>query len=416
MKYRFQDIDNTQMYGSCRVIFVAGQYPIFNNIVIDKIREQCKGDIEGLDQETVEKFISEFTGSSYESNASLDFKEFIDVVKVPPVSGKWFCNVDYSFLTKKQKDLLSRYYKKPSENGILVVTMTDWKDYRFFLNNRGVTGNKYTHIIQLSFPSRSTLKTLVVSFFKERKVNVSEQAAELFIMRMSNAYNEYDDTIDKICVGIKEWDTISYADMVSSLKGVENYVLDDLLERLTVPIKSKKVVGRRKIYKMLNAVISDMGAKVIVNKLKYKLDDLIEMRIQINNGNIPVMVKYSIEKVKGRLGEDSRLQKLSDYAFKRYAYLASQTSLKDWYFMKLILSNIKNSWSEAENERALLALVHRSTMSNDRLVNDIGIKNTLEEGLTRLNGIFYDESIQRIDSTIMVDNHRIDYTTGEIED
>lgn len=416
MKYRFSDIDNKQMYDNGRVILIAGQYPIFNNIVIDKVRNSCKGDMQNFDEEAIDKFISEFNGGGYEisNNTSLDFNEFMDVVKVPPVNGKWFCNIDYSFLTKKQKETLTRYYKKPSEHGVLVVTMEDWKDYKFFINNRAITGNNFTHLIQLSYPSRATLKELVIGFFKKRRVTVSEQGAELFIMRMSNAYNDYADTMDKVCIGKKEYEAISYADMIDSLKGVENYVLDDLLEQLMVPIKSKKVVLRRKIYKMLNAIVSDMGAKAIVNKIKYKLDDLIEMRIQINAGNIPVMVRYNIEKVKGRLDDENRLNKLSDYAFKRYAYLASQTSLKDWYFMKLILSNVKNSWSEVENERVLLSLVHRSTMSTDRLMNNIGIKNTLEENLMRLNCIFYDDSIRRIGSTIGVGDDRIDYTTGEI--
>ena len=416
MKYRFQDIDNNQIYDTGRVILIAGQYPIFNNIVIDRVKEKCKGDIEDLDQEAIDKFVSEFTGGGYEvsGNTSLDFNEFMDVAKVPPVNGKWFCNVDYGFLTKKQRDTLTRYYKKPSENGVLVITMTDWKDYKLFLNNRAVTGNNFTHIIQLSFPNRATLKPLVSSFFKKRGINVSEQASELFIMRMSNAYNSYGETIDKICMNIPSGATIAYSDMVESLKGIENYVLDDLITQLLVPIKSKKVVTNRKIYKMLNAIISDMGAKAIVNKIKYKLDDLIEMRIQINNGNIPVMVRYNIEKVKGRLHEENRLQKLSDYAFKRYAYIASQTSLKDWYFMKLILSNVKVSWSEEENFKVLMALVHRGTMSNDRLMNDIGVKNTLEENLVRLNSIFYDDSIKMVDNILELDGGKVDYSTGEI--
>jgi len=416
LKYRFNDIYDKMMYETGNVIFVTGQYPIFNNIVIDRVRENCKGDIEDFDESTIDAFVGEFAASQHEDNSSnsLSFDEFISVVKVPPVTGRWFCHVDYSFLTKKQRDILSRYYRKPSDNGVLVISIAEWRDYRQFLNNRAITQNRNTHIIQLSFPNRAMLKELVTMFFKERGVKVAEQAVELFIMRMSNAYEDYQDTIDNICNLMGNKGEIGYSDMVEKLRGIENYVIDDFIAELMNPMKSKKIVKRRRIYKMLNALISDMGAKAIVSKIKYKLDDLIEMRIQINNGNIPVMVRYNVEKIKGRLDEENRLNKLSDYAFKRYAYLASQTSLRDWYYMKLILSNVKNSWSEEQNQKALLALVHRYVLSTDRLMNDIGVKNTLEEGLVALNGVFYNPYIKRTGNSIEKDGIYVNVKSGEI--
>lgn len=419
MKYNFSDINYSMMYDTCRVMFVTGAYPMFNNIVVDRLRESCKGEIEGFDEDDMKTFMEEFTMSKHNrnsSNNSMSFNEFMSVVKVPPVTGKWFCSTDYKFLTKKQRDTLSRYYKKPIEHGVLVVNITEWKDYREYLKNRYITQNKNTHIIQLSFPSRDILKDLVSKRFKDRGITVAEQAVELFVMRMSRAYDDYQDTIDGICNKIGEKGNIAYPDMVEHLKGVENYILDDFISELMNPMKSKKVVKRRRIYKMLNALMSDIGARAIVNKIKYKLDDLIEMRIQINNGNIPVMVRYNVEKIKGRLDEENRLNKLSDYSFKRYAYIASKTSLKDWYYMKLILSNLKNSWSEEENERVLLSLVHRYVMSTDRLMNNIGVKNTLKESLVELNGVFYNPYIKRIGNSIEKDGQYIDVITGEITD
>ena len=419
MKYDFRDINNSMMYDTCKVMYVTGPHPIFNNIVVDRLRESCKGEIEGFDEEDMSSFMEEFTMSKYNStsvNNSMSFDEFMAAVKVPPVTGKWFCSADYKFLTKKQKDTLSRYYKKPIEHGVLVINISEWRDYKDLLRNRAITQNKDNHIIQLSFPSRDVLKDIVTKLFKDRGVTVAEQAVELFIMRMSRAYDEYQDTIDNICNSVGEKANISYADMVLHLKGIENYILDDFISELMKPMKSKKVVTRRKIYKMLNALMSDMGARAIVNKIKFKLDDLIEMRIQINNGNIPVMVRYNVEKIKGRIGEESRLNKLSDYSFKRYAYIASKTSLRDWYYMKLILSNIKNSWSEEESERALLSLIHRYVISTDRLMNSIGVKNTLKEGLTDLNSIFYNPYIRRVGGSIEMDGHYVNFNTGEITD
>jgi len=399
MRYGFNDIYNNSMYETGYVIYIAGPYPIFNNIVIDTVRERCKGSLEEIDKQALEEFVSEFATSKYEDNyrGLLSFDEFINVVKTPPVNGKWFCHVDYSYMTKKQKEALSRYYKKPLENGVLVVSIHEWKNYREIVKSKVISQHKNTHVIQLSFPNRSMLKTLVSNQFKERGVKVAEQAVELFIMRMSNAYDQYQDVIDNICNSMGNTGELSYSDMAIKMRGIENYVLDDFIAELTKPMNSKKVVKKRRIYKMLNALVSDSSAREVVNKLRYKIDDLIEMRIHINNGNIPVLVRYSVEKVKGRIGEDSRVYKLSDYAFKRYAYLASLTSLKDWYYMKLILSNVQQSWNEAQNMKALLALIHRHVISTDRLMNDIGVKNTLDENLVALNSVFYNPYIKRVD-------------------
>lgn len=408
MIHTFRDIHNDNLYNDTRVMIVTGKYPIFNNIVIDKLREVSKGSIDDIDMSATNEIMSEFGESSADLSGamSFDFDTFMDVAKSPTVDGKWFCSCDYSILTKKQREKLDRYLKSPSEFGCLVVNSLEWKDYRQFFKNRTLSGSKFSHLMKLSFPTRTELKDVVIDMFLQRDIKINSKVADYFIMRMSSSYNDYADVIDDITEKFKETNggnVIDYDKAKLLLKNVENFVLDDFIFELVKPIKNKKVVKNRKVYKMIDSLASDIGFVKLISQLKYKIDDLIELRININNGNIPVMVRYDIKKVKNRLGEENKLNKLSDFAFKRYAYLASQTTLKDWYYMKLILNNISKSWSEVECEKALLALVHRNTNSNDRVLNDIGVKDTLKENLVHLNMTPYNMRFSGFDDNRYID-------------
>ncbi len=389
MKYRFGDINNEEIYKTTRVMFITGQYAIFNNIVSDRLKKICKGSLQITPEE--EKLLNEFSMSNFDSNEvynSIDFATFLEVVKTPAVTGRWFCSMEYKMLTKKQKEQLDRYMKKPSENGILVITLLEYQDYKPFLRNKAITTNQYTHLIQLSFPYRGILQSLVREMIEERGASVSDKALELFVLRMSNSYDDYGTVIDNICEG-KKGAEMSYEDMKSALAGIENYVIDDFMEELLKPIKSKRIMTNRKIYKMLGALTSEYGAKALATKILYKVNDLIDMRIAINTGLVPVKIGFSVKEAKERLDEDNRLKKINDFSFKKYAYLSSRTSLRDWIYIKMILSNVKTVWNEAEYERVLHCVIHRGIMSPNRLLNDIGISNIIEEQLYDINTAFY---------------------------
>lgn len=386
MKYSFKDINKKYVYDENSVLIIASQYSIFNNIVIDRFRDRCKGSLEINLIEFPEEF--SWGGNTSKLSDSLTFNEFMNVVKTPAVSGRWFCSVNYNFMTKKQREMLDKYIKKPNKNGMLVVVIEDFMDYRSYLNSRGLADNKNSSIIQLSFPRRDILKLLVSKLFRDRGYEVADKALDLFIMRMSSAYDEYEETIDTICdnVGSKK---ISLIDMKSAMVGIENYVLDDLLLQLTVPMNSNRISTRRKIYKMMASVTEDLGARKVVNKLKRKLSDIIEMRIIINNGYIPIMIKYSADESKGRLPEGHKFNKLTSFSFKRLAYLASLTSLRDWEIMYIILNNIKDRTKDSEYEADLHHLIHRSVFNSSRLYNIIGIQNIIEESLYDINSILW---------------------------
>lgn len=386
MIFRFGDINNNDMIDTASVLFVVGQHSIFNNIVIDKVKKACRGDIDTEDftSDLYDEFFINDRSSSY---GYLDFNEYLDVVKMTSMSGKWLCIVDYKMLTKKQRERLTRYMKTPNNNGKLLVYSQEYVDYKELLRNKVLSAHPNSHLIQLQFPNRSVLKLLVQGMFLDRGVRVPEKAIELFIMRMGNNYEQYDATIDSICQE-RENTNLSYKEFSEAMRGIENYVLDDFIEQLLKPIKSTKISTNRKVYRMLDSIIQDIGVRATVNKVKYKLDELIEIRILINKGIIPINIKYSVKESKERVGEKSKAYKMNDYHFRKVAELASRTSLRDLVFMKMILSNIKSSWDEKEYYKALLALVHRAAFSNNRLINDLGIVNIIDEELMRINMAF----------------------------
>lgn len=384
MKFKFSDIYEGSLYDTARAVIVTGQYDIFSNLVVDRLKSICKEDVEYTDvsYELEGEFLDGARNKSEENYMSFD--EFMDVVSVPSMVGKWYCSIDYKMLTKRQRDKLKRYLRNPSDNGVLVIISKDYVDYKEFLKNNIIKAHKNSHLIQLQFPDRITLKKILGEMLEHRGVKLPIKAVELFIMRMGNNYEEYGDTLDIVCKG-RENTALTYKEFSESMKGVENYVIDDFIEYLLRGVKSKKVVVTRKIYRILDGLIQDIGPKSTVFKVRFKVEDLIAMRIFINDGIIPIGVKFSVAEAKGRIGEGNKLYNINDYAFRRLVELASVTSLRDLLYIKMILGNINNNWNEEEYERVLHSVIHRAIFSSNRLINNIGLDSVLDSQLYDIN-------------------------------
>lgn len=393
MVYKFKDIES-DIYKDTSVLFLCSQYNIFNRIVSDKVKEITRGEIKVVDSSLLEEFgVSD--GQDVSSNI-LDFDEYMEAVRVPPVSGRWYCNVDYKLLSKKQRDRLDIYYKNASINGVLVVVLTDYRDYKRYLKDKLISSKSDVNIMQLNYPNKQVLKGIVKGLYKERGLLVDDKGIELFIMRLSSSYDDYIEVIDKVEVGIKGGGNnkdrlinVTYDMMLEQLKGIENYVIDDFIKQLTVPMEGEKIRVTRRIYKMEGALLREYGAKGLIKKLKYKIDDIIEMRLVINRGIVPIRVKYSVLEARDRLDDGNRLNKLTDLSFRRVADVASRTSLQDWLYIKLLLNIVGNRSSEIECERVIHTVVNRSVYSKERLLNDLGVGDIIKEGLYEVNRYGY---------------------------
>lgn len=421
MIYRFNDIYNQEMYRTANVLFIIGSYDIFNNIVIDECRKIC---IPNEDAEIDKTFLNMIANdlpmgmnASSQSDPSmnvLDFKDFMELNRAYPLEGRWFCNINYKELKAKDKDTLKEYIKANNDTGLLVINIRDFQDYREYLRNRTLQNSKVAHLIQLTFPSRNMLTEILNSEFRKNNVIVNDAAIKLFILRLSNDYNSYYNVISDISEQYKGT-TIGYDDMLECLKGIDNYVLDDFLAEITKGVKNNKLRSTRKIYKMYKSLLDSMTAKEIVGKLNYKVDMMLELRIAINNGTLPILVRYGAKEIQDKLPEDSKVRSLSVYSFKKYAKIASLTSLKDWYYIKMMLKgnsymstrlddnkgNSNSSDTEQEYKHILLSVIHRSTFSPNRLMNDMGILNVVDEELYDLNTVFYNENVHMTEEAML---------------
>ncbi len=410
--FNFSGLDDERVYSTGRVVIICGTHQVFNNMMIDRFRDIAAGETfkvgqsenESVDleefnkqmklrQEIEEEFGFSDSGGNKRTGyntSSLDIGRFFEVCSVPPISGKWYCCISYDYMNKKNKDKFEKYIKKPSQFGILIVLMPDFKDKKRYRSMQAIKSNPNTHLVDLGYPRRGMLDALVAKEFSNHGKKVAEAGLSLFVMKMGNAYDLYGEAIEKIARQNEDTDTITMEMIKEGLRGYDVVSLDDFIFSLCKPMVSKQVVPRRRVYKEAKSLLRDYTAREIVSKLKYKINDMIVYRIHINNGNIPILGRYNAEKVKQRLPENCPISKKPDVIFKREAYMASRTSLGDWYYMKLIVETPKG-WNETTYLRALYNLMNRQTLSNDRLMNVIGVKNTLEEDLVALNRLYCTE-------------------------
>lgn len=393
MKYTFSDILESKIFDETRVMFITGPYNLFNNMVADELKFRCKSDDTIiLDKETLSMFgIDE--GDTSDISNSVSFDTFMDVNAVANLNGKWFCRVDLKSLSKKQKDRLNDYIKSPSDNGILVITSTDYIDYAFYLKSKLLENSKYSHLIQLSWPNRRILEQIVIALFNNKGLEIQSQSAKFFIMRMSDSYDNYEEVIERIALNIPAG-KLEYKDIQEQMKGIENYVIDDFIEILLEPLANDKITSK-KIYKILVALIDEFGAKNLVYKILNIARECLEFRQFINDGYIPVNIHYSIKEVQKDIGDKSKISKLSEYQFRKKAKLASKTSLLDWQYIILILSNVHNITTDNSGkycEKALYTLASRTILHESRLNNDIGVENIITKGIKELDEIRYEDN------------------------
>ena len=398
MKYTFKEMLNADIYESTKVMFVLGQYMLFNNLVCDELKAMCmEGNPVALDSN--DEISGEFgleTDSESSTSNSVDFNTFMEVVTVPSINGKWYCKVDLASLSKKQKDQLFSYIKSPTDNGILVVSSNDWKVYKDVLKNRVLSFSKVSHIMQLSFPSKDVLKIIVQQLFADKGIDIQPPAIEYFMLRMSSAYDKYEDVIDNIVTNHKST-TLELSDIKNYMSGIENFILNDLVMQLPKPMTSDKT-NSKKVLKVLMYLEEEFTAKGVLYKLLNIIDECIEFRVLINSGKIPMGINYFYKDVIDSLGgEKSKYGKMKEWAFRNKANLASQTSLRDWVYMKLILEKaiddvkVSDVEMDAKCQKALYELCTRSVLHPDRINNIIGIKNVLEKTMEDVNNIVYSE-------------------------
>lgn len=398
MKYSFKDILTQEVYDSTRVMLVVGKYAVFNNLVVDTLKDMSVEKF--LPNQSLMSLADEFdlgddVGEEKISTA-VDFDTFLEVVNVANINGKWFCNLDLDNANKKQKENLLKYIKSPSRYGILAITSREYKSYKDLLKHKSFLIGQNVHIMQLGFPNKVVLKDVVANMFREKNLYPDNKALELFITRVNTEYDKYLDIINKIEQDHGGDTDISLAEMKGYLRGIEYFDIDDFMYEVVKPISSAKV-NNKKIIRMVSSLREKYEVDDLVNKLLVRINEMIDFRILINKGYITVNMRYLFNDVIKLIGEDSKYAKMNEFVFRRRADLAAQTSLNDWTYMKLILTRASMVGFDGSLERkmacekAIYDLAMRSVLPESRLNNILGIDNILNSSVNRLNSIEFNE-------------------------
>lgn len=412
MEFRDNVLEKLNTVSETLVWIVFGDSALLNEWAISKIKEQvAKKDklfnvLAAVPKSLVGTVIEDTTTNDAEDDSRIMSCTLDELWKKPGknISGKWWCKTDYSTFTKKDKTNFANYLKAPNKDVMLVVTVSDFKDIMYIKKNfnRQYANSTSIHTLSLQYPSRAWLIKITKQLFSTRGIRLTEEQCNMFIMKMGSAYEEYKECIDKVSTvlgapelfieGTDEYMEVINKDFNAATKGIDHFEITDLLRCMTQPLSSNKVLkGSRRVHKMVAALMTSLTAKEIVIRLRYRILDMLAYRSAINQGIIPVKVPYNVAQIQEKLEENyvnSRMKKASAYAFKRNAYIASLTSIEDWFYLYSIL-DLPASSTEEQYLAALLSAVNRTALSNDRLMNCAHIKNTLEEGLTTLNGILY---------------------------
>lgn len=396
MKYGFGDILNEDIYNKSRVVLITGKYNIFNNMVADTLKDMCGNKYTpNLSlMETEDEFGVEDTEAA--TSNSVDFDSFIELADIPSITGKRFCRVELTTLNKKQIEKLNNYLKQPSRYGILVILANEYRDYKDWLKNRYLNHGQFTHLFTLNFPKREILKSIVNTIFESKGKEIDSASIDYFLMRMSTEYDKYEEVIDKIIerhTDVK----ITAKDMKEYMKGIEYFDIDDFMYEIVKPLNSGKT-GNKKIVRMLAALEEKYDPETLARELQKRIVELIDFRIMINTGIISINIRYIFNDVIKLLGPDNKYAKMNEWVFRKKAELASLTSLQDWVYMNIILNKalgvgFANSVEvKRACQRALYSLITRTTFSENRLNNIIGVDDILERDLTYLDRVEYIDS------------------------
>lgn len=400
MRYNFKNILDEELYNNTRVILITGKYQLFNNLIADTLKDMSID--KNMPNSSLINLGDEFGVSDEEASAStsVDIDTFFDVANVSNINGKWFCRVELGSMTKKQKENFIKYAKQPSRYGILVVISTNYADYREFLNNKIFTFGQYTHIMSLSFPNRLIMKNIVQMMFADKGYEIDNQSIDYFIMRMSSEYDKYEEVINKITEQHNEsgeTKNIEYSDIKNYMRGIEYFDIDDFMYELVKPLSSGKT-NNKKIIRMLASLKDKYESEKLVIELQKKIAELLDFRIMINSGYISINVRYIFNDVVKLLGDNNKYAKMNEWVFRKKADLASMTSLQDWTCMNIILNKaLAIGYPDSKErkmacEKALYELVTRSTYTESRINNILGLDNVLNKQMNRINRVTYKEN------------------------
>lgn len=393
MIYNSKDILFDNIYEDIAVVLITGHYDSIINMVVDTIKDKYSTKVNNSEIDNIMK--KEFNIESVEEsvNNTVDFDTFFEVVKTPSVSGKWICICDLDSMSKKHYDKVVSYINKPSKFGILIIKSTDYKVYNKLANKNKFKISKNVNHISLSFPDQGVMKKIISEMIKEKGKSIDNNAIQHLMIKLNGNYKDIVEIVEMITSEINE-DTIKLPELRKLIKNIEYFSVNDFIEELTKPLMNDNT-NNKKVYRMMADMIDTYGASNLVGLLIKSVDTMIDLRVLINRGTIPVKINYFYSDVIKEISKDSRYSKyakMKEYTLRKRASIAAQTSLRDWVFIRLMLEKVKYNRDENACIRAIYDVVIRSVLNKDRLLNIIGVDNVIDKEETVIDSISFDKN------------------------
>lgn len=391
MRYTFKDIDDPKVYRGTQVIFIYGKYEWFKNIVIDTMKAvACEGSNIQINRELDQEF--GLYDENSETSNNVDLETFIKVANVRNMSGKWICRVDAESLSEKQKSVVMDYISKPSKEGVLIITGSDFIKSREFINSRVLNRKTNEHIITLNYAYDKQLDSIIKEAFEQEGMYIDSDVLDFFKRRMNT---EYDD-IPKVIKNIKYnhgAGIIELKDIKVYMRNIENFNIDNFIDE--IPRSVTTSFRKKRIIRMINYLTYSYGAEATVKEVLKRVNVMIDFRSMINSGAVPIRLvedgKYPYSDIQRALGKDNKYAKENEIAFKIKAIRASKASMNDWVSVKVILEKALATGFEGTSERkehcirALFAIANRGEYTDSRMNNIYGIENILNNELVYLD-------------------------------
>lgn len=391
MRFGFKDIEEPKVYSGTLVMFILSKYSWFTNCVVDTLKYIANKEAMKIEVDNDNEFGLDGT----DSDNNVDIETFIKVANVKNMSGKWFCRLSLDSATSKQIEMAKEYIKKPSKEGVLIITATEFKNGKDFLNNKILNRSLNEHVITLNYAYEKPLQRIVSTAFSESELMPEKDALELFLKRINTEYDE----IPKIISDIKLKNgagEITVKDMKAYLKDIEYFSMDDLINEVVSVTSDRK---KKRLVRIVRYLVDSQGAELVVKQLIKVVDNMIRFRELINNGTVPIKIyagrRYPFSEVIKNLG-DAPEKKLNEHVFYRRIMTASRTSIGDWIQMKFILeSALDNSFDgsiirEEQCNRALLAIINRQVYTTSRMDNILKVDNIIEDEVDNIDRIEVD--------------------------
>ena len=188
------------------------------------------------------------------------------------------------------------------------------------------------------------------------------------------------------------------------MRNIQYFNIDDFMEELLYYNENNNGKVRRKAYKMLEFLQEDLSPEQIVNQLYNKISKYIEYRALINSGIIPIGINYFFNDVmkdlKAKYGDDNPYKDINEFVFRRNATIASQTSMRDWQNMLMILNKSKPSKGNFNNNqefmyrKALIELITRNEVKITTLNKVLGIQETKLDDIEDLDMTHYEKKLR----------------------